>query len=126
MDSSFGLLDAFAFLVFAILIGVGVIIVVKLGQLPGQLASSIDKLGGCTCMAATAFPRAAPIAVSASDMVSPSAAKRRSSSARRLTFAPLSKPTGSNNLYGFFSPADPGVLFQKAIWLSPSGPAPVP
>jgi hypothetical protein len=38
MDSSFGLLDAFAFLVFAILIGVGVIIVVKLGQLPGQLA----------------------------------------------------------------------------------------
>jgi len=38
MDSSFGPLDAFAFLVFAILIGVAVIIIVKLGQLPGQLA----------------------------------------------------------------------------------------
>ena len=38
MDSSFGPLDAFAFLVFAILIAVAVIIIVKLGQLPGQLA----------------------------------------------------------------------------------------
>jgi Protein of unknown function (DUF3302) len=38
MDSSFGILDAFAFLVFAILILVGVIIVVSLGRLPGQLA----------------------------------------------------------------------------------------
>jgi Protein of unknown function (DUF3302) len=38
MDSSFGALDAFAFLVFAVLIVVAVIIVVKLGQLPGQLA----------------------------------------------------------------------------------------
>ena len=38
MDSSFGLLDAFAFLVFAILIAVAVTVIVKLGQLPGQLA----------------------------------------------------------------------------------------
>jgi hypothetical protein len=38
MDSSFGPLDAFAFLVFAVLIAVAVIIIVKLGQLPGQLA----------------------------------------------------------------------------------------
>ena len=38
MDSSFGVLDAFAFLVFAVLIAAAVIIVVKLGQLPGQLA----------------------------------------------------------------------------------------
>jgi hypothetical protein len=38
MDSSFGALDAFAFLVFAILIAVAVIVVVKLGQLPGRLA----------------------------------------------------------------------------------------
>jgi Protein of unknown function (DUF3302) len=38
MDSSFGPLDAFAFLVFAVLIFVGVIIVVNLGKLPGQLA----------------------------------------------------------------------------------------
>jgi hypothetical protein len=38
MDSSFGPLDAFAFLVFAVLIAVAVIIVVKLGQLPGELA----------------------------------------------------------------------------------------
>jgi Protein of unknown function (DUF3302) len=38
MDSSFGLLDAFAFVVFAVLIFVGVIIVVSLGKLPGQLA----------------------------------------------------------------------------------------
>ena len=38
MDSSFGALDAFAFVVFAVLILVGVIIVVSLGKLPGQLA----------------------------------------------------------------------------------------
>jgi hypothetical protein len=38
MDSSFGALDAFAFLVFAVLIFVGIIIVVNLGKLPGQLA----------------------------------------------------------------------------------------
>jgi hypothetical protein len=38
MESSFGPLDAFAFLVFAILIVVAVIVIVKLGQLPGQLA----------------------------------------------------------------------------------------
>jgi uncharacterized protein DUF3302 len=38
MDSSFGAFDAFAFAVFAILIAAAVIIVVSLGQLPGQLA----------------------------------------------------------------------------------------
>jgi hypothetical protein len=38
MDSSFGVLDAFAFLVFAVLLIAGVIIVVSLGKLPGQLA----------------------------------------------------------------------------------------
>jgi hypothetical protein len=38
MESSFGVLDAFAFVVFAVLIAVAVIIVVSLGQLPGQLA----------------------------------------------------------------------------------------
>jgi hypothetical protein len=38
MDSSFGALDAFAFLVFAVLIFVGVVIVVSVGKLPGQLA----------------------------------------------------------------------------------------
>jgi hypothetical protein len=38
MDSSISPLDAFAFLVFAILIAVAVIVIVKLGQLPGQLA----------------------------------------------------------------------------------------
>jgi hypothetical protein len=38
MDSSFGPLDVFAFLVFAILIAVALIVIVKLGQLPGQLA----------------------------------------------------------------------------------------
>jgi hypothetical protein len=42
MDSSFGALDAFAFLVFAVLIFVGVIIVVSLGKLPGQLARKWD------------------------------------------------------------------------------------
>lgn len=38
MDSSFGALDAFAFVVFAVLIFVGIIVVVSLGKLPGQLA----------------------------------------------------------------------------------------
>ena len=38
MESSFGVLDAFAFMVFAVLLFVAVIIVVRLGQLPGQLA----------------------------------------------------------------------------------------
>ncbi len=38
VDSSFGALDAFAFVVFAVLIFVGVIIVVNLGKLPGQFA----------------------------------------------------------------------------------------
>ena len=38
MDSSFGALDAFAFVVFAVLIFVGVIVVVSVGKLPGQLA----------------------------------------------------------------------------------------
>jgi len=38
MDSSFGVLDGFAFVVFAVLIAAGVIIVVSLGQLPGRLA----------------------------------------------------------------------------------------
>jgi hypothetical protein len=38
MESSIGILDVFAFIVFAVLIIVGVIIVVSLGKLPGQLA----------------------------------------------------------------------------------------
>jgi hypothetical protein len=38
MESSFGVLDAFAFVVFAVLIAVAVIIIVSLGQLPGKLA----------------------------------------------------------------------------------------
>lgn len=38
MDSTFGVLDAFAFVVFAVLTAATVIIVVSLGQLPGQLA----------------------------------------------------------------------------------------
>jgi hypothetical protein len=38
VDSSFGALDAFAFVVFGVLIFVGVVIVVNLGKLPGQLA----------------------------------------------------------------------------------------
>jgi len=38
VDSSFGPLDAFAFVVFAVLIFVGVVIIVSLGKLPGQLA----------------------------------------------------------------------------------------
>jgi hypothetical protein len=42
MDSSFGVLDAFAFVVFAVLIFVGVIIVVSLGKLPGRLAQKWD------------------------------------------------------------------------------------
>src|SRR5271167_2725925 len=42
MDASFGVLDAFAFVVFAILISVAVVIVVMLGKLPGQLARKWD------------------------------------------------------------------------------------
>jgi hypothetical protein len=42
MDSSFGVLDAFAFLIFGVLIAVVVIVVVKLGQLPGHLARKWD------------------------------------------------------------------------------------
>ncbi|WP_160168908.1 DUF3302 domain-containing protein [Bradyrhizobium sp. Ai1a-2] len=38
MDSTFGILDAFAFVVFAVLITVAVIAIVSLGQLPGRLA----------------------------------------------------------------------------------------
>ena len=38
MDVTFGALDAFAFVVFAIILLVGVVIVVSLGKLPGQLA----------------------------------------------------------------------------------------
>jgi Protein of unknown function (DUF3302) len=38
MDSTFCILDAFAFVVFAVLIVVAVIIFVSLGQLPGRLA----------------------------------------------------------------------------------------
>src|SRR5262249_3131744 len=38
MDSSFGALDAFAFVVFAVLIAAAMIIIVTVGQLPGQLA----------------------------------------------------------------------------------------
>jgi hypothetical protein len=38
MDSSFGPLDAFAFVIFAVLIVVSVIIIVSLGKLPGRLA----------------------------------------------------------------------------------------
>jgi len=38
MDSTFGVLDAFAFVVFAVLIAVAVIVFVSLGKLPGQLA----------------------------------------------------------------------------------------
>jgi hypothetical protein len=38
MDASFGVLDAFAFVVFAVLILVAVVIVIMLGQLPGKLA----------------------------------------------------------------------------------------
>jgi len=38
MDTTFGVLDAFAFVVFAVLIAVAVIAIVSLGQLPGHLA----------------------------------------------------------------------------------------
>ena len=38
MESGFGVLDAFAFVVFAVLILVAVVIIVSLGKLPGQLA----------------------------------------------------------------------------------------
>lgn len=38
MDTTFGILDAFAFVVFAVLIAVAVIAIVSLGQLPGRLA----------------------------------------------------------------------------------------
>jgi uncharacterized protein DUF3302 len=38
MDSTFGVLDAFAFVVFAVLIAVAVVAIVSLGQLPGRLA----------------------------------------------------------------------------------------
>lgn len=38
MDVTFGALDAFAFVVFAIILCVGVFIVVSLGRLPGRLA----------------------------------------------------------------------------------------
>jgi hypothetical protein len=36
MDSSCGILDAFAFVVFAVLVLVGVIVLISLGKLPGQ------------------------------------------------------------------------------------------
>jgi hypothetical protein len=38
MESGFGVLDAFVFIVFGILIAAALIIVVSLGKLPGQLA----------------------------------------------------------------------------------------
>jgi hypothetical protein len=38
MEPTFGVLDAVTFVVFALLIAVAVILVVSLGQLPGQLA----------------------------------------------------------------------------------------
>jgi uncharacterized BrkB/YihY/UPF0761 family membrane protein len=38
MDSTFGILDAFAFVVFVVLALVAVVIVVSLGKIPGQLA----------------------------------------------------------------------------------------
>jgi len=38
VDSTFGILDVIAFLVFAILIAVAVVMIVFLGQLPGRLA----------------------------------------------------------------------------------------
>jgi hypothetical protein len=38
VDSTFGVLDAIAFLVFAVLIAVTIVLVVFLGQLPGRLA----------------------------------------------------------------------------------------
>lgn len=38
MDVTFGVLDAFAFVVFAVILVVAVVVVVGLGRLPGQLA----------------------------------------------------------------------------------------
>jgi hypothetical protein len=38
VDSSIGVLDVFAFVVFAVLIAAGTIIVVNVGKLPGELA----------------------------------------------------------------------------------------
>jgi phosphotransferase system glucose/maltose/N-acetylglucosamine-specific IIC component len=38
LESSFGVLDAFAFVVMAVLICAGIVIVVNVGKLPGQLA----------------------------------------------------------------------------------------
>ena len=38
MDSTFGILDVIAFLVFAVLIAAAIVIIVFLGQLPGRLA----------------------------------------------------------------------------------------
>ena len=38
MDSLFGVFDAFAFVVFAVLIVAAVVVIVSLGKLPGQLA----------------------------------------------------------------------------------------
>jgi hypothetical protein len=38
VDSSFGVLDGFAFFVLAVLISAAVVIVVNVGKLPGQLA----------------------------------------------------------------------------------------
>jgi hypothetical protein len=61
MDSTFGVLDAFAFVVFAVLIAVAVIVFVSLGKLPGQLArkwghpkiAGAWQEGGRTCHAAS-------------------------------------------------------------------------
>ena len=41
MDSTFGVLDAMAFLVFAVLIAVVIVIIVFLGQLPGRVARQL-------------------------------------------------------------------------------------
>jgi hypothetical protein len=38
MDVTFGVLDAFAFVVFAVILAAIVVVVVSLGKLPGQLA----------------------------------------------------------------------------------------
>lgn len=40
MDVTFGALDAFAFIVFGVILFVGVFLVVSLGRLPGRLARS--------------------------------------------------------------------------------------
>jgi Protein of unknown function (DUF3302) len=42
MEPTFDVLDALAFVVFAILITISVILVVSLGQLPGRLARNWD------------------------------------------------------------------------------------